>query len=90
MTATGPAPSDTDPTGTGPTYTGPTYTEAIDELDAILRELDGADVDVDHLAARVGRAAELIALCREKIRVARVHVETVTADLDAAARREDP
>ena len=65
--------------------TTPSYTDALDELDGILRELEGSDVDVDHLAERVGRAAELITLCRTKIANAQVRIEQVTADLDAAA-----
>lgn len=64
---------------------GPGYAEALRELDEILRELEGADVDVDHLADRVARASELITLCREKISTAQLRIEQVTADLDAAA-----
>jgi exodeoxyribonuclease VII small subunit len=41
----------------------PGYAAALDELDKILRELEGSDVDVDHLADRVARASELITLC---------------------------
>jgi exodeoxyribonuclease VII small subunit len=61
------------------------YADAVAELDAILRELESSDVDVDHLADRVARAAELITLCRDKIANARIRIEQVTADLDAAA-----
>lgn len=61
------------------------YTDALAELDRILRELEGSDVDVDHLADRVARASELISLCRDKITSAQLRVEEVTADLDAAA-----
>jgi exodeoxyribonuclease VII small subunit len=61
----------------------PDYAAAIAELDGILRELEGSDVDVDHLADRVARASTLIALCREKIANAQVKIEQVTADLDA-------
>jgi len=63
----------------------PGYADALDELDTILRELEASDVDVDRLAERVTRAAELIALCREKITTARVQIERVTADLDTTA-----
>ena len=63
----------------------PGYAAALGELDGILRELEGSDVDVDHLAERVARAAELIQLCRTKIAAAQVRIESVTADLDAAA-----
>ena len=34
----------------------PGYAQALDELDGILRELEGTDVDVDRLADRVARA----------------------------------
>ena len=61
----------------------PGYADALAELDAILRELEGSDVDVDHLADRVTRASELISLCREKISHAQVTIEQVTADLDS-------
>jgi exodeoxyribonuclease VII small subunit len=63
----------------------PGYADALAELDGILRELDGSDVDVDHLADRVARAAELITLCRSKIAAAQLRIEQVTADLDASA-----
>ena len=71
MNAT-PAPS------TGP----PGYAQALDELDGILRELEGSDVDVDRLADRVARATELIAICRERIGAARLRIDEVIADLD--------
>jgi exodeoxyribonuclease VII small subunit len=63
----------------------PGYAAALSELDSILRELEGSDVDVDHLAERVARASELIQLCRAKISTAQLRIEQVTADLDAAA-----
>lgn len=63
----------------------PGYAEALHELDTILRELEGSDVDVDRLAERVARAAELITLCRDKISTADLQIRQVTADLDAAA-----
>lgn len=65
------------------------YADALRELDSILRELEGSDVDVDHLADRVARASTLIALCREKISVAQMRIEEVTADLDAVAADPD-
>jgi len=58
------------------------YADALSELDAILRELEGSDVDVDRLADRVARAAELIALCRDRIGSARLRIDQVIADLD--------
>ncbi|MFK7920130.1 MAG: exodeoxyribonuclease VII small subunit [Ilumatobacter sp.] len=63
----------------------PGYAEALRELDTILRELEGSDVDVDRLADRVSRAGELITLCRDKITSAELQIRQVTTDLDAAA-----
>jgi len=61
---------------------GPTYAAAVDELEAILAELEDDRLDVDQLAERVARAAELIRLCRERIRRTRLEVERIVADLD--------
>lgn len=58
------------------------YADALDELDGILRVLEGSDVDVDRLADRVARAADLIALCRDRIGSARLRIDEVIADLD--------
>lgn len=66
------------------------YTDAVAELDAILRRLEGSDVDVDRLAEQVARAAELISVCRQRIAAARISVERVTADLDAAVDLDRP
>lgn len=71
------------PTDTNQRDTSPGYADALTELDTILRELEGSDVDVDHLAERVERASTLITLCREKITNAQLRIEQVTADLDA-------
>ena len=60
----------------------PGYAAALHELDGILRELEGSDVDVDRLADRVARAAQLIALCRDRIGAARLQIDEVIADLD--------
>lgn len=61
------------------------YADALDELDDILRELEGSDVDVDRLADRVARAADLIALCRDRIGSARLRIDEVIADLDTGS-----
>lgn len=58
------------------------YADALDELETILREIEGDDVDVDVLAERVARAAGLIEFCRDRIVAARSAVEEATADGD--------
>lgn len=56
------------------------YAEALTELEAIVRELESAAVDVDRLTGRVSRARVLIARCRDRIVEARLHVEQVGAE----------
>jgi exodeoxyribonuclease VII small subunit len=58
------------------------YGDAVAELERILAELDDDAVDVDVLATRVRRAAELIRICRERIASARLEIERVVADLE--------
>lgn len=65
------------------------YADALAELDLILRELEGSDVDVDRLATRVARAAELITLCRDRITNARLQIDDVVAQLDGAADTDE-
>lgn len=59
----------------------PSWAEAVAELESILAELESDDVDVDVLSVRVRRAAELIAVCRDRIAGARFEVERVVAEL---------
>ncbi|MGH9211002.1 MAG: exodeoxyribonuclease VII small subunit [Acidimicrobiales bacterium] len=59
------------------------YAAALAELDDILHELDGDEVDVDVLGTRVRRAAELLRICRDRITGARFEVEQVVAELEA-------
>ncbi len=58
------------------------YVAAMAELDAILRALEDDDLDVDALAARVARAADLLRWCRTRIADTKMQVETIVADLD--------
>lgn len=69
----------TEPHGTDAEPTG--YAEAVTELESILREIEDVDVDVDVLADRVRRAAQLIEWCRGRILAARAAVDDATAHL---------
>jgi exodeoxyribonuclease VII small subunit len=60
----------------------PGYGEAMAELEAILDELEGDQLDVDLLAARVQRASELLKVCRARIARAQQDVDRIVADLD--------
>ena len=57
------------------------YADAVAELEVIVAALEDADVDVDVLAGRVARAAELIAICRDRIASTRIEVERIVGDL---------
>jgi exodeoxyribonuclease VII small subunit len=66
----------------------PGYGEAMAELDAILTELEGDELDVDVLAERVQRASELLKICRARILRAQEDVDRIVADLDEFDARE--
>lgn len=59
----------------------PSYAAMLAELEVILAELERDDVDVDVLATRVARAAELVEAMRTRIDAARMEVERVVATL---------
>ena len=65
-----------------------TYNEAIQELEAILRSLETDQVDVDDLTARAERSAELIRLCRHKLRHAEASLDRVFDSLDEEETEE--
>ena len=44
-----------------------TYSEALAELEAILAGFESGSANIDTLAAQVGRATELIKLCRTRL-----------------------
>lgn len=51
-----------------------TYTQAIGEVEAILEKFNNEQMNVDELGTQVKRAAELIKLCKEKLRKAEKEV----------------
>ena len=66
-----------------------TYRQAVDELETILRALETDAVDVDDLTARVERSAELIRLCRQKLRHAEASLDRVFDNLDEDDEPDD-
>lgn len=61
---------------------GPSFREAIDELERILARIEGEEVDVDRLAEELRRAAELLEVCRAKIRRAEVEVTQIVHGIE--------
>ena len=58
------------------------FREAMEELEGILERIDGEEVDIDRLAEELRRAAQLLDLCRGKIRKAEVEVTQIVQSLE--------
>ncbi len=65
------------------------YAEALAELEGIVAQLEDDDIDVDLLAERVRRAADLIGVCRSRIGSARMEVERIVAEIDESENDAD-
>ena len=65
------------------------YADAMAELEEILEELEGDDLDVDVLADRVRRASELIKTCRARIARAQTDVDRIVTDLEDFEPEDD-
>jgi exodeoxyribonuclease VII small subunit len=63
-----------------------TYGQAVEELNAIIAELDEGLVDVDALTARFQRAIDIMEDLDARIRRARAKVDELAPRLDAIAR----
>ncbi|MYB11477.1 MAG: exodeoxyribonuclease VII small subunit [Acidimicrobiia bacterium] len=66
------------------------YADALSELQQILGELEAEDIDIDVLAVKVERAAELIRVCRGRINDAEVRVKEIVAGLDHGEDESSP
>ena len=63
----------------------PSYGEAAARLEEILARIEEGQVDIDELSGLVREAAELVALCRDKIHAAEVQVQAITEQLEREA-----
>lgn len=75
----------TEPTPTSQTAAEPSFRAAMDELEGILERIEGEEIDIDALAEELRRAAQLLDLCRGKIRKAEVEVTQIVQSLEQAA-----
>ena len=60
----------------------PTYKEAVEEIEAIVEEIENESVDVDALTDKVKRAAFLIRFCKENLRKTDQEVKKVLKDFE--------
>jgi len=52
-----------------------TYNKAYEELQAIVEKLQSDEIGLDTLSKEVKRAAELVTICREKLRTIETEIE---------------
>jgi exodeoxyribonuclease VII small subunit len=67
----------------------PSFRQAMDELEGILERIEGEEIDIDRLAEELRRAAELLDLCRGKIRKAEVEVTQIVQSLEQKGDDEE-
>lgn len=61
------------------------YGEALEELNEILAAIEEDRFDLDELGDKVGRAASLIRLCRDKIDATELQIQSIIEDLEDEA-----
>lgn len=65
------------------------FSEAMEELERILRGVEGEETDIDVLGDELKRAAQLLELCRGKIRRAEVEVTQIVQSLEDGSTDHD-
>ena len=66
------------------------FGDAIDELEGILKRVEGEEIDIDELANELKNASELLEVCRGKIRKAELEVTQIVQSLEEANETTDP
>ena len=80
------SPDPTPTPGEQPPEPALSFREAMEELEGILERIEGEEVDIDRLAEELRRAAQLLDLCRGKIRKAEVEVTQIVQSLEEEER----
>ena len=78
--------SSPDQTSTPEPQAALSFRDAMEELEGILERIEGEEVDIDRLAEELRRAAQLLDLCRGKIRKAEVEVTQIVQSLEDEER----
>lgn len=58
-----------------------TYEKAFEELQVIVQQMESGDIGVDELSTHVKRAAELMRICKAKLRETEVDVQQILDEL---------
>jgi exodeoxyribonuclease VII small subunit len=57
------------------------FNEAVTEIEDILRNIEGGELDVDKLSVEVKRASELIKQCQKKLKSTEDEINSIFRDL---------
>jgi exodeoxyribonuclease VII small subunit len=60
----------------------PTYGEAMAEIEEILEKIESGELDVDELTNKVRRVANLLELCRKKLKTTEAEIQKVIEGLE--------
>jgi exodeoxyribonuclease VII small subunit len=58
------------------------YIAAFEELQQIVRDMEAGEISVDELSIKVKRAAELIAICKNKLTSTEEDVNLILSELE--------
>ena len=58
------------------------YVAAFEELQEIVGEMETGNINIDELAIKVKRAAELIKICKSKLKATELDVQKILEELD--------
>lgn len=59
-----------------------TYSQAIEELEAIVSEIENEDISVDILSEKVKRASHLIQICKDALHSTEEEVKRILEELN--------
>ena len=65
------------------------YTEAYEELQQLVQYMESGQINVDELALKVKRAAELIKICKVKLHETEEDVQKILKDLDPNSNEDE-
>lgn len=68
---------------------GLSFSQAMEELESVLRRIEGDEIDIDQLGKELGRAAKLLEVCRGKIRRAEVEVRQIVDQIEEDGAGEE-
>ena len=58
------------------------YVAAFEELQEIVGEMETGNINIDELSIKVNRAAELIKICKSKLKATELDVQKILDELD--------